>query len=71
MHVTYPTAMTETHSRVLELSLGESFRIGDHVVSVIDADDHEVRVIVEYIGDAEEPDADFEWDDSWQSRLGD
>jgi len=56
---------------MLELTLGESLRVGDHIITVLDSDNCEVRVLVEKIGDAETADEGLSWDDSWQLRLGD
>ena len=71
MLVSFLHALPKTRTQVHELNLGESLRIGDYVVTVLDSDDGEVRIMVESIGDAEFADEGLSWDDSWQSRLGD
>lgn|GEM_PF-5599828 len=67
----FSSVQPKTQTRMLELTLGESLRVGDHIITVLDSDNCEVRVLVEKIGDAETADEGLSWDDSWQLRLGD
>ncbi len=71
MLVIFPTAKPKSQTHVHELHLGESVRIGDYVITILDSDNVEVRMLVESIGGSELIDDEPSWDDSWQSRLGD
>lgn len=65
-----PTAMPRTGQRFVDVVIGESVRFGNHLITVLDTEQDEVRVMIETINDPEPMKEDeIDWDDSWQSRV--
>ena len=57
--------------RFVDVVLGESFRVGNYLLTVLEADHGEVRMMIEKVDAPELLEEEFEWDDSWQYHLGD